>query len=192
MTRNSFILIIFHLVVSKICAQHIINHSCPVRPVLQNFDLNKYVGRWYEILRYEQFFEIGCDCGFADYTINDDGSVRVRNCCKRLPNTTLSCTIGKAVLSYPDEVPLEGKLSVSFRGEPNESNYWLLDTDYDNYVIVYFCRPKKDDASKSAEAFWLLSKQKTINPDIQTKVDEYLDKYFDRSAMRIAKQDLEM
>lgn len=110
------ILFVLITITSFSLSQHIIDHECPTRPVLMNFDLNKYLGRWYEISRYEQFFEVGCDCGFADYTLNDDGSVRVRNCCQRLPNTTLSCTIGKAVVSFPDEVPLEGKLSVAFRG----------------------------------------------------------------------------
>lgn len=75
--------------------------------------------RWYEISRYEQRFEIGCDCGFADYTANEDGSVKVNNCCKRLPNTTLSCSIGKAVLSFPNDDPIPAKLSVAFRGKGN-------------------------------------------------------------------------
>lgn len=101
---------------SSSLSQHIVDHECPTRPVLTNFDLNKYLGRWYEILRYEQFFEVGCDCGFADYSLNEDGSVKVRNCCQRLPNTTNSCTIGKAIVSYPNEVPLQAKLSVAFRG----------------------------------------------------------------------------
>lgn len=120
------VLVIFFVIftIQKLSlSQHIIDHECPQRPVVTNFDLSKYLGRWYEISRYEQFFEIGCDCGFADYTLNDDGSVRVRNCCKRLPNTTLSCSIGKAVVSFPDEVPLEGKLSVAFRGRGKVTFY---------------------------------------------------------------------
>ena len=65
-------------------------------------------------MRYDVYFEKGCNCGFANLKLNDDKSVRVRNCCKRLPNTTLSCSIGRAVLSEPDAVPLEGKLNVAF------------------------------------------------------------------------------
>ena len=71
-------------------------------------------GFWYELLRYDIYFEKGCNCGFANYNLNDDKSVAVKNCCKRLPNTTLSCSDGRAVLSYPDEVPLRGMFNVAF------------------------------------------------------------------------------
>ncbi|XP_063710024.1 apolipoprotein D-like [Culicoides brevitarsis] len=169
--------------------QHVVDHNCPSRPVLTNFDLKEYLGRWYEISRYEQFFEVGCDCGFADYTLNEDGTVKVRNCCKRLPNTTLSCSIGKAAVSYPDEKPLPAKLSVAFRGkEPTESNYWILDTDYENFSIVYFCKPLPENPEKSAEAFWLLSKSKVLDEETRQKADTYIEKYFDKNAIRVAKQ----
>lgn len=59
-------------------------------------------------------FEIGCDCGFATYSLNADNTVKVKNCCERLPNTHLSCVEGKAAVSFPDEVPLQGKLNVTF------------------------------------------------------------------------------
>lgn len=64
-----------------------------------------------------------------------------------------------------------------------------MDTDYENYSIVYFCKPKKDEAGKSAEAFWLLSKTKVLNEETQKKADEYIKQYFDKSAIRVAKQD---
>lgn len=73
-------------------------------------------GFWYELLRYDIHFEKGCNCGFANYNLNDDKSeIAVKNCCKRLPNTTLSCSTGRAVLSHPDEVPLRGMLNVAFK-----------------------------------------------------------------------------
>lgn len=78
-------------------------------------------GRWYEISRYDQHFEKDCDCGYATYTPQADGSVRVQNCCERLPNTTVKCSIGKAVVSYPDVFPLEGRFNVTFGGRKFET-----------------------------------------------------------------------
>lgn len=47
--------------------------SCPKIPVAQNFDLNLYLGKWYEIARSKDFpFEFG-KCAQADYDINDEG-----------------------------------------------------------------------------------------------------------------------
>lgn len=125
---------VFFILIATACAQHQSDTPCPERPIVQNFDIKKVsllvalVGRadkkitifqytsgiWYDVLRYEARFSKGCDCGFANYDLKDDLSVGVRNCCKRLPNTTLSCTTGQAKLSEPDHVPLEGKINVSF------------------------------------------------------------------------------
>lgn len=124
----------FFILIAAVCAQHHSDKPCPDRPIMQNFDIKKVSlpaalvdladkkisffqytsGIWYDVLRYEARFSKGCDCGFANYDLKDDLSVGVRNCCKRLPNTTLSCVTGQAKLSEPDHVPLEGKINVSF------------------------------------------------------------------------------
>lgn len=123
----------FFILIATVCAQHHSDKPCPERPIVQNFDIKKVSlltalmnfadsesifqytsGIWYDVLRYEAKFSKGCDCGFANYDLKDDLSVGVRNCCKRLPNTTLSCTTGQAKLSEPEHVPLEGKINVSF------------------------------------------------------------------------------
>lgn len=65
----------------------------------------------------------------------------------------------------------------------------MLDTDYENYSIVYFCKEKKDEPGKSAEAFWLLSKTKVLSEETQKKADDFIKQYFDKDAIRVAKQD---
>uniref|UniRef100_A0A182NRI3 Apolipoprotein D n=1 Tax=Anopheles dirus TaxID=7168 RepID=A0A182NRI3_9DIPT len=189
-----FLLVVIVSAFTIALGQRIVNQPCPdpaSRPIVQYFDLQRYVeGRWYEILRYDQHFEKDCDCGYATYTPQTDGSVKVENCCERLPNTTIKCSIGKAVVSFPDEFPLEGKLNVTFGGPiltaPNTSNYWIMDTDYDNYALIYFC--KNLSTSKSAEAAWVLSKQRTINSTVRNVVDKMVDRYFVRQDMRVTEQ----
>jgi lipocalin len=57
-------------------------------------------------------YQEGCECSRAIYTLNDDKTVKVHNCCKK--PTGNECAIGKAIVSYPDHSPLEGKLNVAF------------------------------------------------------------------------------
>ena len=46
---------------------------------VKNFDLQKYQGKWYEIARLNHSFEEGMKQVTANYTINDDGTVKVIN-----------------------------------------------------------------------------------------------------------------
>lgn len=49
-----------------------------VKPV-DNFKLEKYLGQWYEIARLDHSFERGLTRVTADYSLRDDGGVRVLN-----------------------------------------------------------------------------------------------------------------
>ncbi|CRK98734.1 CLUMA_CG012145, isoform A [Clunio marinus] len=181
--------------VIHIKAQHISDKPCPERPIQQNFDIEKYTsgGSWYDILHYEARFSKGCNCGLANYTLNEDKTVEVLNCCKYLANTTLHCTNGAAKASEPDHVPLEGKLNVAFFNRPaNVSNYWVLSTDYDNYSIVYYC--KNIDDNKSRELAWLLSRKPLLDQldeTVKTTALGLIETHFDRSKMYESDQSAE-
>lgn len=43
------------------------------------FELNRYLGTWYEIARLDHSFEDGLSQVSAEYSINEDGSVKVIN-----------------------------------------------------------------------------------------------------------------
>ena len=45
-------------------------------------DLNRYLGEWYEIARFDHSFERGVEQAKANYTQNADGTIKVVNCLK--------------------------------------------------------------------------------------------------------------
>jgi apolipoprotein D and lipocalin family protein len=49
-----------------------------VTPV-NNFELNRYLGKWYEIARLDHSFERGLERITAEYSMRDDGGVSVVN-----------------------------------------------------------------------------------------------------------------
>lgn len=90
----------------------------PVKPVV----LDRYLGRWYEVARYEQQFERGCEAATADYELRSDGRISVLNRCRKLNGRIAEARgIAKVV-----DAPTSAKLKVSFFG-PFYGNYWILD-----------------------------------------------------------------
>ena len=127
----------------------------PVKP----FMVQKYLGRWYEIARFDFRFEKGLNNTSAEYSLNDDGTVKVVN--RGFDYNTNKCkqSVGKAkfVLSTS-----EGMLKVSFFG-PFYSGYNVIAIDAD-YKFALVC-------GKNHDYLWILSREKSIPEKIK---NEYL------------------
>jgi len=115
----------------------------PTKPV----DLDRYAGLWFEIGRYENRFERGCDGVTAEYRKRPDGLIDVINSC-RTPSAG-----GKIRVARGRAKIVEGaqgaKLKVSFFG-PFFGDYWVLDhgDDYDWSIV----------GEPSGRYLWLLSR----------------------------------
>lgn len=119
----------------------------PAKPV----ELSKYLGRWYEIARYEQSFQKGCEGVIADYALREDGKISVRNSCRK-PDGKVSVANGKAKIV---DTATNAKLKVSFFG-PFYGDYWVLDRA-DDYSWAIVGEP-------SGRYLWLLSREATPAP----------------------------
>lgn len=88
-------------------------------------DLNRYVGRWFELARYDNCFERGCEGVTADYAKRPDGLVDVVNACgKRSSGRVERVSRGRAKIVPRSD---NAKLKVSFFGPFFFGNYWVLD-----------------------------------------------------------------
>ncbi|MCX5581531.1 lipocalin family protein [Kaistia terrae] len=90
----------------------------------KSVELERYLGRWFELGRYENRFERNCEAVTADYSLRDDGMVRVVNTCREGGvDGKKKVAEGRAKV-----VPESGntKLKVSFFG-PFYGEYWVLD-----------------------------------------------------------------
>lgn len=96
------------------------------------------MGKWYEIRRYvNSFMDMG-DCVTFQYTSSPDNvTIRMTNEMVMLPNTTDIITINGTARLDSIVQPIEGRFTVNFNG--NDSDYWVLNTDYTNYALVWSC-----------------------------------------------------
>jgi lipocalin len=116
-------------------------------------DLNRYLGYWYEIARYDHAFERGIYYSMARYTMRDDGKIDVLNTGIKDGRAEESKGIAKTT-----EVP--GLLKVSFFG-PFYSDYRVLMVDQDykhalvggsnhRYLWILSRTPQLDEATKAS------------------------------------------
>ncbi|MBO4632883.1 MAG: lipocalin family protein [Lentisphaeria bacterium] len=124
------------------------SHSTADLAPVQDFEVGKYLGRWYEIVRLPHYFERGLDEVTAEYSLNPDGTVKVINRGQR--NGEKTQIIGKAKLKYPEKRPLTGELRVSFFG-PFYSDYRIIELAQDySYAVV---------TGANRNFLWILSRQ---------------------------------
>jgi apolipoprotein D and lipocalin family protein len=122
--------------------------AVPVKP----FDKERYLGTWYEVARFDFRFERNLNNTTAQYSLNDDGSIRVVNRGFNYVKGQWKESVGKArFVASPDEA----RLKVSFFG-PFYGGYNViaLDSEY-QYALI---------AGSSLDYLWILSRTKTI-PD---------------------------
>jgi apolipoprotein D and lipocalin family protein len=124
-----------------------------VTPV-ENFKLQNYLGKWYEIARLDHSFERGLSRVSADYTMREDGGVRVLNRGYAAKDSKWKEAEGKA---YFVKGPDLGYLKVSFFG-PFYGAYIVFELDHENYQYSLVSGPDKS-------YFWILARTPQIKEE---------------------------
>ena len=120
--------------------------------VVPHVELQRYLGKWYEIAHLPARFEEGCSEITATYSLAEDGSISVLNECKK--NGKLKLAKGKAKVVDKSS---GAKLKVTFFW-PFYGDYWIIDLgkDYD-YAVV---------GTPNRRYLWILSR----TPQMDTKL----------------------
>ncbi len=147
--------------------------------VVEQVDLHKYVGKWYEIARLPNSFEKGLECCTADYSLLPNGKIEVVNTGKVIVDRSkVKKAKGKAYVPDKNE---PGKIKVSFFG-PFYGNYWIIALD-PNYQYVLVGEP-------SRKYLWILSRNTAIaESDYQNLIDIAKKSGFNTDKMIRVKQD---
>ena len=119
--------------------------------VVASFDLNRYLGDWYEIARFDHRFERGIEETKATYSLREDGKVDVLNSGVKNGEPSTAKGVGKTTKT-------PGLLRVTF--------FWPFYADYRVMAI--------DDAytaalvgSGGADYLWILSRTSKLDPKMK-------------------------
>lgn len=127
-----------------------------ITPV-SGFELEKYLGQWYEIARLDHRFERDLEQVTANYSLNDDGTVRVENRGFNTADQEWSEAVGKARLAGS---PDTGHLEVSFFG-PFYGPYIIFELDKKDYQYAF--------VTSSTNALWLLARTPQVSDELKKR-----------------------
>lgn len=119
------------------------------------FELDRYLGQWYEVARLDHRFERGLSNVTATYSMRDDGGLSVVNRGYRVEKSEWDEATGKAYFVGDADV---GQLKVSFFG-PFYGGYNILELDKDDYQYALVAGPDRG-------YLWILSR----SPDLDASV----------------------
>jgi apolipoprotein D and lipocalin family protein len=117
-----------------------------------DFDVNRYLGTWYEIARLDHSFERGLQSVTAEYSLRKDGGIRVVNQGFNTDKKRWERAEGKAYFIESDDV---GRLKVSFFG-PFYGAYNIIELDKQGYRYAMVCGPDKS-------YLWILAREPVLD-----------------------------
>jgi apolipoprotein D and lipocalin family protein len=143
-----------------------------VKPV-DGFRLDRYLGKWYEIARLDHSFERGLSRVTAEYSLREDGGVRVLNRGYSEKDKEWKEAEGKAYFVQRTD---QGHLKVSFFG-PFFGSYIVFELDHENYRYALVSGPEKS-------YFWILARSPEIDKNlIDTLIAKAAARGFDTSKL---------
>ncbi len=136
------------------------------KTVVEELDIQQYLGTWYEIARYDHSFERGLVGVTAEYSMRDDGKIRVINSgYKNSLDGEFSQAEGKAKIPNPEKAPAKLKVAffLFFYGD-----YFVMELDK-NYKWAVI-------GSSSDKYLWILSHKPQMESELYNDLLNRLEK----------------
>ena len=146
--------------------------------VVDSVDLQRYLGKWYEIASYPAWFQKGCTGSTAEYSLMAEGKIQVVNRCRKGSlDGSLKESKGKAEVA---DTATNAKLKVWFFW-PFKGNYWIIDLNPDYQWAVV--------GEPSRKYLWILSRTPTMDEAVyQGILGRLPQKGYDPARLRITAQ----
>lgn len=138
-----------------------LGYPTTVVPV-QKFEIDRYLGTWYEIARLDHSFERGLDKVTAEYSLNDDGGVTVVNRGYSTAEGKWQEAQGRAYFVNASD---QGYLKVSFFG-PFYGSYVIFELDEKDYQYAFVSGP-------DTSYLWFLSRTPKVD---QAMLDHFIER----------------
>ena len=158
----------FTLILSGCASQPDYRAEEALPETVASVELDRYLGKWYEIARYPNSFERNCQGVTAEYSIRPDGNIGVLNTCRAdTPDGKARTAEGRARIV---EGSNNSKLRVKFAPvwvPFAEGDYWILHLEADYSAALV--------GDPSGKYLWILGREKALEPYVLAKIKDRAD-----------------
>ena len=126
---------------------------------IEGFELERYLGTWFEIARMDHSFERGMTHVSAQYSLRDGGGIKVINRGFKTSDNSWSEAEGRAFFIGDSDI---GQLKVSFFG-PFYGAYNIIELDQENYQYALI-------VGANTSYMWILARRPELDPAIVTRL----------------------
>ncbi|GIY10326.1 apolipoprotein D [Caerostris darwini] len=174
----TFAAIFIAYLISNVQSQTLLLGACPSPPMQNNFSAQDFMGRWYEVERTFVMAEVGWRCITVDYK-EESGRIRVETAGQAVVRRSMTA-VATFTPNSPARIILRGEGSL-----PTQSTNYVLQSDYENYAIVWSCRNVDPPLPISGldflrnlshtENLWILSRKRTMDASTREQIYGFLD-----------------
>lgn len=134
-------------------------HAQPALQAIGTLDVPRYMGRWWEIAKFPNWFQRKCVADTsATYSLRADGTVKVLNQCALQDGSLLQAEGSARQVGGPASARLQVRFAPAWLSVLPLvwGDYWIVDLD-DRYELVAISEPRR-------EYLWILSRTPRVDP----------------------------
>jgi len=145
--------------------------SCPSPDVMENFDLKPYLGTWYEMERnYNPAESSARKCVRTTIKPLNETGYNVHFNLTWVVNNVFESQVVKGRYNAAEQ---SAKLKIKPIPLFPKQNYWVIDSDYTNYAVVWSCA---EFYLNHYQLIWIFSRKSTLRPEYRFKAYQALQK----------------
>ncbi|XP_068629971.1 apolipoprotein D-like [Battus philenor] len=164
--------------------------KCPVYPRLPDFDIQKMLGTWYEVERSFYLMEMAASCTQLNVELNERGHLLITIDTTNRWTGSATRTRGVGVLSHAGASTFRYRVNSRVpymigRLLPGAGQYVVLDTDYDQFALLWSCTSL---TVAHSDRMWVLGRRRELGVRLRARVyGALLDRGLDPDRLILSK-----